>query len=44
MTEERINGIGITNINKKEKLGKNEVIQQVSKNSLKRLQLSDWTK
>ncbi|XP_008181234.1 52 kDa repressor of the inhibitor of the protein kinase-like [Acyrthosiphon pisum] len=44
MTEERLNGLALANINKKENLTELEVIQQFSKTSPKRLQLVDWTK
>ncbi|KAL4154106.1 hypothetical protein QTP88_001939 [Uroleucon formosanum] len=44
MTQERLNGLAIANINKKENLTELEVLQQFSKTSPKRLQLLDWTK
>jgi len=44
MTDERLNGLAIANINKYKELDENEIVQQFSKNSPKRLQLSDWTK
>ncbi|KAE9522524.1 hypothetical protein AGLY_017071 [Aphis glycines] len=43
MTQERLNGLAIENINKKENLTELEVLQQFSKTSPKRLQLY-WTK
>jgi len=44
MTEERLNGLALANINKKENITELEIIQQFSKTSPKRLQLADWTK
>jgi hypothetical protein len=44
MTEERLNGLALGDINKKENLTELEVLQQFSKTSPKRLQLLDWTK
>jgi hypothetical protein len=44
MTEERLYGLALANINKKENLTEVEVLQQFSKTSPKRLQLFDATK
>jgi hypothetical protein len=44
MSEERLNGLALTNINKKELLSKDEIIKLFSKKALRRMQLEDWSK
>lgn len=44
MSEERLNGLALTNINKKEQLSEVEIIKLHSKKVSRRMQLEDWSK
>lgn len=44
MSENRLNGLAMANINKKEQFDESEVITEFVQNSLKRMQLSEWSK
>jgi len=44
MSEERLNGLALTNINKKELLSEEEIIKLFSKKATRRMQLEDWSK
>lgn len=44
MSEERFNGLALTNINKKELLSEFEIIKLFSKKASRRMQLEDWSK
>jgi hypothetical protein len=44
MSENRLNGLAMANINKKEKFDECEIITEFARNSSKRMQLSEWSK
>jgi hypothetical protein len=44
MSENRLNGLAMTNINKNEQFNESEVITEYARNSPKRMQLSEWSK
>lgn len=44
MSEERLNGLALTNINKKELLSEDEIIKLFSQKAPRRMQLEDWSK
>jgi len=44
MSENRLNGLAMANINKKEQFDESEIITEFAKNSPKRMQLSEWSK
>jgi hypothetical protein len=44
MSENRLNGLAIANINKKEQFDESEIITEFARNSLKRMQLSERNK
>jgi hypothetical protein len=44
MSENRLNGLAMANINKKEQLHESEIITEFAGNSPKRMQLSEWSK
>jgi hypothetical protein len=44
MSEKRLNGLAMVNINKKEQFHENEIITEFARNSPKRMQLSEWSK
>jgi hypothetical protein len=44
MSENRLNGLAMTNINKKEQFDESEIITEFARNSPKRMQLSEWSK
>jgi regulator of replication initiation timing len=44
MTENRLNGLALVNINKKEVISETEIIEDLAKNAQKKLQLVDWSK
>lgn len=43
MTERRLNGLAMSNINKKENIKEEDVIQVFAQNSPRRMQLEDWS-
>jgi hypothetical protein len=44
MSKNRLNGLAMANINKKEQFNESEIITEFAKNSPKRMQLSEWSK
>jgi hypothetical protein len=44
MLENRLNGLAMTNINKKEQFDESKIITEFARNSPKRMQLSKWSK
>jgi hypothetical protein len=44
MSENRLNGLAMASINKKEQFNENEIITEFARNSPKRMQLSEWSK
>jgi hypothetical protein len=44
MSENRLNGLAMANINKKEQFHESEIITEFARNSPKRMQLSEWSK
>jgi hypothetical protein len=44
MSENKLNGLAMANINKKEHFNESEIITEFSRNSPKRMQLSEWSK
>jgi hypothetical protein len=44
MSENRLNGLTVANINKKEQFDESEIITEFARNSPKRMQLSKWSK
>jgi hypothetical protein len=44
MSENRLNGLAMANINKKEQFDESEIITEFARNSPKRMQLSEWSK
>jgi hypothetical protein len=44
MSESRLNGLVIANINKKEQFDESEIIIEFARNTPKRMQLSEWSK
>jgi hypothetical protein len=45
MSENRLNGLAMANINKKKKqFDESEIITEFARNSPKRIQLSEWSK
>jgi hypothetical protein len=44
MSENRLNGLAMAYINKKEQFHESEIITEFARNSLKRMQLSEWSK
>jgi hypothetical protein len=44
MSENRLNGLVMANINKKEQFDESEIITEFTRNSPKRIQLSEWSK
>jgi hypothetical protein len=44
MLENRLNGLAMANINKKEQFDESEIITEFAKNSPKRISLSEWSK
>jgi hypothetical protein len=44
MPENRLNGLAMANINKKEQFNESEIIIEFARNSPKRMQLSEWSK
>jgi hypothetical protein len=44
MLENRLNGLAMANINKKEQFNESEIITEFSRNSPKKMQLSEWSK
>jgi hypothetical protein len=44
MSENRLNGLVMANINKKEQFDESEIITEFARNSPKRMQLSEWSK
>jgi hypothetical protein len=43
MSENRLNGSAMTNINKKEHFDESKIITEFARNSPKRMQLSEWS-
>jgi hypothetical protein len=44
MSENRLNELAMTNINKKEQFDESEIITEFARNSPKMMQLSEWSK
>jgi hypothetical protein len=44
MSENKLNGLAMANINKKEQFHESEIITEFARNSPKRMQLSEWSK
>jgi hypothetical protein len=44
MSENRLNGLVMANINKKEQFDESEIITEFARNSPKRMQLLEWSK
>jgi hypothetical protein len=44
MSEKRLNGLAIANINKKEQFNESKIITEFARNLPKRMQLSEWCK
>jgi hypothetical protein len=44
ISENRLNGLAMANINKKEQFDESEIITEFARNSPKRMQLSEWSK
>jgi hypothetical protein len=44
MSENRLNGLAMANINKKEQFDKSKILTEFARNSAKRMQLSKWSK
>jgi len=44
MTENRLNGLGLVNINKKEIISETEIIEDFAKKAPRKLDFADWSK
>jgi hypothetical protein len=44
MSENKLNGLAMANINEKKQFDESEIITEFARNSLKRMQLSEWSK
>jgi hypothetical protein len=44
MSENRLNGLAMANINKKKQFNGSEIITEFTENSPKRMQLPEWSK